>query len=396
MPEAHGECQVSGTVSKNAEKMPEVRSAPKSHGGHGKIVASENAFENYDLKGVAPGARDPLVQFAFDFPELLAAFRIADRKANMARKSSRRIGMLAVLFVLAALVIASAYPVLGELDHEAHVILGYVSTVIGLAGAVLGFLGMHKGSARRKWLRARLQTEIMRLFHFHYMAARLPELASVNGDAERQQAYLRRRAEAFAALQKGPLAKPELELKRIEAREQAFGPDDVVPEMASTGQESQNAVNAVFEAWRSLRFDWQLGYCEAKLADKGIKGRLSSKQTETLFAVFAWSCIGVVVTLHLLQLGVDALHLEKQWLEVAVVWTALAALASRALEDGLQPQREVERYEQYRANILVARERLEAAASFAARLEVIRAFERTSLEEMRVFMRTHARARFLL
>ena len=358
--------------------------------------APANAFENYDLRGEAPGARDPRVRFAFEFPELLAAFKLIDAKAMAARKESRRIGILAVFFVLAALMIASAGPVLTGLDHKGHVILGYVSTGAGLIGALLGFLGIHKGSARRKWLRARLQTEVMRLFHFHYMAARLPELASVNGDPVREAAYVVRRLEAFRALQNGPLADPEAELIKIEAREQAFGPDDVEPELSPLGTESPEAVEALVVAWCALRFDWQLSYCDAKLADTGAKGRLSSKQTEQGFAVFAWSCIGLVVALHLFQLFSEAMHIEKVWLEVIVVWTALAALAARALEDGLQPQRDVERYEQYRANILVARERLAGAVTLAGKLEVIRAFERNSLEEMRVFMRTHGRARFLL
>ena len=66
------------------------------------------------------------------------------------------------------------------------------------------------------------------------------------------------------------------------------------------------------------------------------------------------------------------------------------------MEDGFQPQREIERYEQYRANVRVTEERFAAARTYAAKLEVMRAFERSSLEEMRVFLRTHAKARFLL
>ena len=44
----------------------------------------------------------------------------------------------------------------------------------------------------------------------------------------------------------------------------------------------------------------------------------------------------------------------------------------------------------------MAIERFDAAQGFAAKLEVARAFERTSLEEMRVFIRTQAKTRFLL
>jgi hypothetical protein len=74
----------------------------------------------------------------------------------------------------------------------------------------------------------------------------------------------------------------------------------------------------------------------------------------------------------------------------------MVALAARALEDGLKPQREVERYEQYRASVRVARVRFDAALDMQTRLEVMRAFEQTSMEEMRVFLRTYAKARYLL
>ena len=36
------------------------------------------------------------------------------------------------------------------------------------------------------------------------------------------------------------------------------------------------------------------------------------------------------------------------------------------------------------------------AQDIGAKLEIMRSFERTSLEEMRIFMRTHARSRFML
>ena len=62
----------------------------------------------------------------------------------------------------------------------------------------------------------------------------------------------------------------------------------------------------------------------------------------------------------------------------------------------MKPQREVERYEQYRANISVAQQRFDAATDVKSKVEVVRAFEQVSLEEMRVFLRTYVRAKFLL
>lgn len=356
----------------------------------------ENAFENYDLRAQAEAARDPAVRFAFEFPDLLARFRTIDKVAMAAKTASRRSGFLSVGLVLSALLLASAQPVMPEMSHEAHVLIGYLSTGVGLLGAALGFLGLRKTAARRRWLKARLQTEVMRLFHFHYIAARLPELAMVKGDPQRQAAYLARRDQAFRQLLEDHLKDPERELVRLSNREDALALDPLVGEMAPTGEEDPQAMEQAFAVWRTLRFDWQLGYCDAKLAHKATSGKASSVQVERRFSTVAWICLGIVILLHVSQVPAEALHLPRAAMEVAIVWVALTALALRALEDGLQPQREVERYEQYRANILSSRERLEAAGSLESRLEVIRAFERTSLEEMRVFMRTHARSRFLL
>jgi hypothetical protein len=123
---------------------------------------------------------------------------------------------------------------------------------------------------------------------------------------------------------------------------------------------------------------------------------MTPKAMEEMFERFAWFFVGAIIVIHIAHFIGALAQIRFAWLEVAVIWAALAALATRALEDGFQPMREVERYEQYRANVRVARERFEAAMTFPAKLEAMRAFERTSLEEMRVFLRTHARARFLL
>jgi len=128
------------------------------------------------------------------------------------------------------------------------------------------------------------------------------------------------------------------------------------------------------------------------------QGRITTKQLEEIFLRLGWFCVGAIILIHIFFFIGAIAQTQDQLplLEAAVIWTALIALGGRALEDGFQPQREIERYEQYRANVRVAQERFEAATTFAAKLEAVRAFERTSLEEMRVFLRTHARARFLL
>lgn len=361
------------------------------------MTGSANPFENYDLKAEAPEARDASVRFAFEFPRLLKDFREADARANRAKRDSRRLGYLSVALVLGALLLASSAPV----QHELHVhpgvttALGYLSAGLGLLGAVLAFYGMHGASPRRIWLRNRLKTEMARLFHFHYLAARMPELARIGGHADREEAYIQRREEAYTAFLAGPLADPDAELARVSARTDMHDFEAVEP-APWTGEEDAAVAARAFAAWRVLRLDWQMGYAEAMLTRSARGRRASPLMVEHRFSTFAWVCVAVILGLHLVQAANAAFHIPHAWLETAVVWTALLALAARAIEDGLQPQRDVERYEQYRGSIQVATERFEAAGSLPARLEIVRAFERTSLEEMRIFMRTHARSRFML
>jgi hypothetical protein len=357
----------------------------------------QTALENYDLRAEAPEARLASVRFAFEFPRLLQDFRQADEIANKAKRTSRQMGYLSIALVLAALLIASSAPVRHALhvDHQTTLVLGYLSAGLGLVGGALAFLGMHSSSPRRVWLHHRLKTEMMRLFHFHYMAARLPELARAKDDADKRAGYLAGRDEAYSALLSGPLADSEAELARIAAGKAAHDFTAVSP-ASLTGEEDPNALADAFAAWRALRLSWQLGYAEAKLSHTANARGLSSRQTEHAFSVFAWTCVVAILALHLVQIGVGSDSAHHVWIEVAVIWAALVALAARALEDGLQPQRDVERYEQYRAKTTVALERFDAADGIVARLEVVRGFERTSLEEMRVFLRTHARSRFML
>jgi len=362
--------------------------------GTGEGATGNQPYENYDLKAEAEAARDPCVRFAFEHPELLRAFEVADKKAIAAKRASRRIGFLSVFLVLIALLIASAAPLLKGLDHDQHVLLGYVSAGLGIIGAILGLSGLRKTASRRKWLHYRLQTESMRLFHFHMMASRLPEIAMA--DQSGRDSYLESRRKAFDRLTAKVLDKADEELSRIRSQHDLSDFDVGVEEAAVTGNENPQAIKAALDAWRRLRLDWQLGYCEAKLSHRSSAGSLSALQTEHLFSWVAWIAIAIVIGLHLTQFAAGPLHLPLALMEVMVIWTALIALAARALEDGLQPQRDVERYEQYRANILVARERLNGASDFVTQLEVIRSFERISLEEMRVFLRTHAKSKFLL
>lgn len=81
---------------------------------------------------------------------------------------------------------------------------------------------------------------------------------------------------------------------------------------------------------------------------------------------------------------------------VGVIWVAIAALAVRALQEGLQPEREIERYRHYRASIRAIRDRFDQASSPAEKLEVMQELERLSFDEFVNFLRSNDEARFVI
>jgi hypothetical protein len=248
---------------------------------------------------------------------------------------------------------------------------------------------------RTKWLLARLQTECLRLFHFHYLAQSLPAALRASGDPQAQESYCAQRRAVLDRMRQALLSDPAKTYARLLAdREFASFAGLLAPSSQDAVADPALAGDAL-AAWRALRLEWQLGYCEAKLSESG--GLVATpRRQERLFGTIAWTCIAVIVALHLAHFAEHALHLPKLLLQTGVVWTALIALGARALESGLAPQREVERYEQYRANIRVAMRRFDEAETVEARLDAMRGFEATSQEEMLVLIRTHAHSHFLL
>jgi hypothetical protein len=77
------------------------------------------------------------------------------------------------------------------------------------------------------------------------------------------------------------------------------------------------------------------------------------------------------------------------------VWFAIAALGMRTLEDGLQPKRELERYQRYSISIQDIRERFDAGTR-QLKFELMIEMERLAFEEMRDFLRSAYEARFVM
>jgi hypothetical protein len=153
------------------------------------------------------------------------------------------------------------------------------------------------------------------------------------------------------------------------------------------------ALNYLFAAYRELRIVHQIGYANYNLQDDGrIFSKVPLRQSVVLSS-FGFICFIVIGVLHI---GVLAWPDKASIISLTIIWIALAALAARAISDGLQPEREAERYQQYRSAVQFVLERFDRAQSQAEKLQVMREMERLSFDEMRNFLVSGNRSRFVM
>jgi hypothetical protein len=86
---------------------------------------------------------------------------------------------------------------------------------------------------------------------------------------------------------------------------------------------------------------------------------------------------------------------NEPWAHWTAVCFAVAALGMRTLEEGLQPKRELERYQRYSSLIQDLLQRFDAA-SRRGKFEAMIEMERLSFEEMRDFLRSTQESRFVM
>lgn len=383
-------------------------------------------------------ALHPKLAFAFDDPELRALFEPIDRKANDAKKQSRRLGVLSVLLVTGALLAASAEmllhagaPVEAAATHveavahsaadEAHHAPGLgraafaaLAALAGLAGAAVGFFGVMFGPAKQHWLERRYLTERMRQLHFQTVVAWAPMIveAAMTGD---QKGFLDARAartERFKREHVEPAKKrlaaivepaPEPDGTEHEDADEAWLVTPMGEPKAFVGPLADELLSVLEE----LRLAVQKDYAKLKLkADRAIFS--SSPRTQARrFSTLALWCVAGLLVLHFagligavgLGLGSHAAQFaaaSSPWVHLGAIWLAIVALAARTLEEGFQSHREEERYMAYGSAVGLVGRRFREAHDPAAKLEVLRELEDVSFEEMVTFLKANHEARFVM
>jgi hypothetical protein len=215
--------------------------------------------------------------------------------------------------------------------------------------------------------------ERIRQFHFQMFAFRLPQiLKSLRNDTAKSAFLLERSLwlESFKAHFVGKLDSVFAALIEEDEIIDLWLHDEAVTDEAA-GPRDVTELKPLFEAYRELRILHQIDYATYKLQDDH---KLISAVPRTQLTILSQMNFTWIVLLCVMHIGIvlGAIRPHSVWAVfhspeaiVAIIWLALAALATRAIEQGLQPEREIERYQQYRSGLRAILERYDAAPSQA-------------------------------
>lgn len=345
----------------------------------------------------------PTIYHVLDHPELRAVFSNYDTAANRAKRIGLIAGLWAIAFGFGALGIAALELILVH-PTGYSIALAVISGLCGLLCFLIGSVGVLFAGRKRNWLRCRLMGERTRQFHFQMLVSRLPEiLASLRSDTAKAT-FLSERNVWFATFKAHLIGKLDSTLAEILHEENSIDPwlHDSAPRAKLARMQVSKELNPIFDAYRELRIVHQLDCANYKLQDDyRIISAMPRRQMAVIYGlVFALIVLLVVVHVGILAGALfpssifAALHSPEA--TVFIIWLALAALALRAIEQGLQPEREIERYQQYRSGVRAILDRYDNAASQDEKIEIMREMERLAFEEMHNFLITNERSRFVM
>lgn len=389
---------------------------------------------NDDLLANAPDYIDAKRQFptiihVLNHPELQEYFRHFDDLANAGKAKSRRWGARAILMGAIAIALAAAEIILqsyhdnldrsiGSWENVLLWTLAVVAALSGIASVLIGKLGVLYGTRKSEWLHDRFMTERIRQFHFETFVAKLREIvASLQGKDEATRTanvkeYEEQRRAWFAAFQGalrgkvGSVLSQTLETRRrhVWQHEQ---PEPTIDQKVADRKE----LEPLFRAYRKYRIQHQLDYAATRLETSPhyLKSNKPRDQAAVLRGISTWG-IGVLFFVHIFVLGSvifyalisDKANFSSAFSPVSgpfnaiIILIAIFALVARAFEQGLQPEREIERYQQYRSNVAAILDRFDEAKTQSEKVAVMRDMEQLSFYEMCDFIVTNNDAVFVM
>lgn len=347
----------------------------------------------------------PEIFHVLDHRALRDEFLRYDKVANRAKLWVHRVGLAAVVLAAVALLGSALTPVLRlNPDMPEWVLTALlIAEAGGIIGAIIAAGGIFLAKLKKKWLKARMMSEVLRLWHFQSFICRGKQIEAScdRGNAKQPAEYQESRDKAFRGFLHEWSGALDSQLTRMVEHPQA-GYQMLHDEPTRFAPESP-LLEQIFKAYRSMRFRHQDNYATHKL----------DKQTDKPLYILKWPaallqgrmqglasfCLLGSLVCSLIIVGGHFFHIEfanSIGLPATIIGLLILNVAARAVQDGLAAPEELQRYSDYAGKIHYLLERFDASHNPAEKLELMAEMERAALEELKGFLRAHSEARFVL
>lgn len=342
----------------------------------------------------------PEIAHVLDNPELREIFAKYEGEADAARDRVRRVGFATVVFATAALLTFPTRPLWAHIEYFRWVVL--VVDAAGILAMLISSGGLWIGLWKRRWLESHLMAERLRQWHFQMLLRRGREIERSTTSTAAREEFERLRSrwlDEFLQSHEGHLdSKLEALTGELAHAETWLHPrgHDYSP--------GSRVLHAVFRAYKQLRIEEQYGFALYKLRQTDDKSlweflKWPSIRQAAMLSALAWTGFSVALAcsaflVYGYAFGIAG-HVESEVRAVAISF-AILGFALRTVKEGLAPEQEIERYNDYRGRTAQLRDRFNETTDPGKRLHLMDEMERAAVDEMRGFLRTHRRATFLL
>src|SRR5215831_18746600 len=320
----------------------------------------------------AAHAHFPDIFFVLDHEALRSEFTSKDRLANSMKSKSRLCGFSAVILATVALFVAAFEPVINtHLAHGAEKYIAVAAAGIGVIAVAIGYFGVLFRASKEQWLHYRLITERLRQWHAQSLVGQIPAIVAAARSDEAKEAFRRRRVAEFEEFKRQYITQVAATFPRYVATSE-YGSHDLSHHLvwirSEWGEMDGNHhldptdphLQQLLAAYESIRMCGQIQYTTYKLRSETESFWTHAGVQARVLGGLAFFCVIGLLVLHLLVvIGVigEVAWMKGPFVHALAVGSAILALAGRTLEEGLQPQREIDRLEGYLARLETAEQR---------------------------------------
>jgi hypothetical protein len=259
-------------------------------------------------------------------------------------------------------------------------------------------------------LHYRLVTERLRQWHAQSLVGQIPAILAAARSNGEKAAFLSRRASQFEEFKRQSITQVAATFPRYVATS-VHGSNDPPRHLVwlrsewgeTDGHSHLDAKDPIlqqlFAAYESIRMCGQIQYTSYKLRSETESFWTHAGVQAWVLGSIAFVCVIGLLVLHLLVLigtigGIA--WLREPVMHALAVGSAILALAGRTLEEGLQPQREVDRLESYLARLEMAEQQFKNTKSIDVKIAAMRAIEEASVAEMISFLKASQESKFVM